>query len=191
MVKKRDFRAKEKLLVLPFLILVSLFVAFGCSDPSGSGSRGPYSLDDEELLPFAAMYEIDREQFCLTEIDRDSKVQIQRDPYKDGGSDVALHIYNDRVSRTVAFVWEDGQYVWIGEQETHYSGRTFMTPDGELLEKIVVTYHERPYGAGSEITGLMISYVGEGESIPIRPTCDQVRPYIREWDAREKAPSDK
>lgn len=189
-MKKQRFCTKGKrLLVLLFLISVSLFIVLGCHDPSGS--IGPYSLDDEELLPFAAMYEIDRESLCLTEMDRDSKVEIERDYRRSYGYDVMLHIHNDSVHRTVAFVWEDNRYVWIGEQELHYSGRTLMTPDGEIPEYISVTYHEREYGAGSEITGLIIHYNGVDESIPAILTCEQAAPYLKEWDARREAPGSK
>ena len=187
-MKKEGFLIiRQKLLILLFLILVSLFMAFGCSDPSDG--RGPYSLDDEKLLPFAAMYEIDRESFCLTEIDRNSRVEIERDYGGSHGYNVMLHIYSDGVSRTVAFVWENGRYVWIGEQELHYSGRRFITVDGEVREHIAVSYYKREIDGGT--IGLSISYSGGYENLPSSLTCEQASPYIREWDARKEAPDSK
>lgn len=187
-MKQENFCTRKKLVVFFLSIFILVFIAFGCSDPSDS--TGPYSLDDEELLPFAAMYEVDREQFCLTEIDKDSRIEIERDYHRSRGYDVGLRMYDDGVSRAVAFVLEDDQYVWIGEQETHYSGRTVMTIDGEVPEHITVTYHEKEYGAPS-VMGQIISYSGGYENIPQWPTCEQASAIIREWDARRTASNEK
>ena len=185
-VKQKSFSPRETALIFLFSILVSVFIAFGCSDPEGIAG-GPYSLDDKKLLPFAAMYKVDREQFCLTEIDQDSRVEIERDSRRSHGYDVMLHLSSNGVTRTIAFVLEDDQYVWIGEQEAHYSGRKYMTPDGELREYIAITYHERKYGAGGMV-GQRITYSGDDESIPRELTCEQASPYIRAWVTKEKVP---
>jgi hypothetical protein len=170
------------------LLLILFCTTLGCHDPSGLGGRR-FSLDDETLLPFAAMYEIDRDQYCLTEIDPDSMVHIERRDYGDYSYDVILHIESDRTYRTVVFVQEQGEYVWIGEQESHYSGRTYMTPDGELDEHIVVTYDER--AITSQPTGLSIFYAGVYEEIPANPTCQEALQVIRDWHAWETTPSNK
>ena len=135
-------------------------------------------MDDGRLLPFAAMYEIDRDSLCLTEIDPDSEVYI--DALGGRGYDVVLQLHNGNVSRTIAFILEGGRYVWIGEQEVHRSGRKFVTPDGTLPELIAITYHEREYGFSHEPPGLIISYQGESE-ITSGLTCEQALTYIREW----------
>lgn len=169
--------------LLPFfvyLLSLAMWIMFGCTDPQGN--RGPYSLDDEALSPFVAMYQVDREQFCLTEIDPDSKVEIIRADSASRGYDVALRMYGDGVSRSIAFVWENGQYVWIGEKETHYSGRKYKSFDGTAREEIIITYHKRRTYGGP--VGQIILYSGDDESIPPFPTCDQALSYIREWDAR-------
>jgi hypothetical protein len=186
-MKKRGFCAREKLLVLFILLLGFLFMVFGCYDPSGS--RGAYSLDDEELLPFAAMYEIDREQFCLTEIDRNSKVEIQRDYGGSSGYEAMLHLYSDGESRTIAFARENDQYIWIGEQKVHYSGQKFTTVDGEVRENITISYYKRKISGG--VVGLSITYLGDSEEIPSVPTCEQASQYIKEWDTRSETSDSK
>lgn len=175
-MKRRDSNTRKKPCIL-ILLLVLLCATLSCYDPSGYGGR--FSLDDERLEPFSAMYEVDREQYCLTEIDPDSIVHVERQIYGDYSYDVMLHIEGDRSYRTVAFVWEDGEYVWISEQESHSSGRTYMTPDGELDEHIVVSYSE---GARPSLPeGLSITYEGPYEDISTRPTCEEALRVIREW----------
>ena len=109
-----------------------------------------YRLDDPELSPYAAMLQVDREQVCLTEIDPDSEVEVVDASYEGEEVDVVLHVRSDWVSRSVAFAWEDGEYVWIGEAETHYSGRTYVNFEGtEEREMIFVSYHERARSLGT------------------------------------------
>jgi hypothetical protein len=164
------------------LTLVSLvFVCVAASGCGILGHLGLYSLDDEELEPFAAMYEVDRERFCLTEIDRDSRVEVEWDLQRSYGYDVMLHMYGDRVSRMVSFIQEDGQYVWIGEQEVHYSGRTFMTPDGEVREHIAVVCDDSAHGS-SGMLEVRIFYIGGYEDIPRQPTCEQASAIIKKWN---------
>lgn len=178
---------REKL-TFPILLLILFCATLSCYDPSGQG--GQFSLDDgsERLEPFSAMYEVDREQYCLTPIDPDSIVSIERQIYGDYSYDVMLHIEGDRRYRTVAFVLEDGEYVWISEQEVHYSGRKYMTPDGEVNENIVMSYSERARPSLPE--GLSITYSGPYEDIPARPTCEQALRVIRKWHAEEATPDD-
>ena len=129
------------------------------------------------------MYEIDRTQYCLTEIDPDSIVHIENWACRDCGYDVMLHIESDRTYRTVAFAQVHGEYVWIGEQESHRSGRTYRTPDGELNEQIAVTYHERKIDG--QPVGLTIFYEGAHEDISANPTCEEALRVIRDWHAGE------
>jgi hypothetical protein len=184
-VKRQSYIMRERL-TFCILLLVLFCTTLGCHDPSGLGDRR-FSLDDETLRPFAAMYEVDRNQYCLTEIDPDSIVHIERRNYGDYGSGVILHIEGDRTYRTVTFVQEQGEYVWIGEQELHYSGRTYMTPDGELNERIVVTYYERTID--SQPAGLSIFYAGAHETISANPTCEEALRVIRHWHEKEPTPN--
>lgn len=175
-VRIRNSNTKKEPHIL-ILLLVLLCATLSCYDPSGYG--GQFSLDDERLEPFSAMYEVDREHYCLTEIAPGSTVHIEKQIYEDYGYDVMLHIESNRIYRTVAFVWEHGEYVWIGEQESHYSGRTYVTPDGELNEQIVVSYYERERPGMP--AGQLITYEGPYENIPARPTCDEALQIIKKW----------
>jgi hypothetical protein len=127
------------------------------------------------------MFEVDRDAFCLTAIDPDSEVNIDIERQQDGSEFAILEIIGDKASRSVTFAWEDGQYVWIGEQEKHKSGRTFMTPDDELSERISVTYHARAYGIDGKRIGLTILYIGEDRNIPTELTCEEASSILQSW----------
>jgi hypothetical protein len=145
-------------------------------------------LENEALLPFSAMYEIDREQFCLTEIDSDSQVNILWNHWiGNQTSVVVLEIYNHRVSRSVFFLEEGEQYVWVGEHQWHYSGETLDTPDGEIRAHIIVSYiNERIASDAQGVpAGLRIDHFGVPGLPLMNPTCEQVWPLIREWETTE------
>jgi hypothetical protein len=105
-----------RLFSVGLFLLVMLAIA-GCSDPSYD--HGPFGLDDEALKPYAAMFQVDREKACLTELDHNTAVKIWRSDRRSRGYDVLLLMEGKEVSRSIAFVLENGQYVWVGEQETH------------------------------------------------------------------------
>lgn len=152
-----------------------------------------YRLDDPELAPFSSMYEVDREQFCLTDIDEDAGVEIERDEYATSGYHIMLHMYSGNIVRHIAFVREANRYSWIGEQEIHNSGRKFETIDGEDEEHISITYHKRKYNSYDSI-GLDIHYSGDYKYVdfsrPFDLTCKDVKPYIEEWGKQGKVFTD-
>ena len=166
------------LLLLPILLILS------CSNLRNDS--GPFHVEDEALLPYAAMHRVDRERICLTEIDKDSSVRLQKSDSLARGYDMAVHVASDGVSRTVFFAWESDQYVWIGEQETHYSGQYYESPDGEQPERITITYYERKTQGGLE--GLSLMYWGDDARVlsESKLTCDLALAYIEEWAVKEK-----
>jgi len=139
-VKKRALYARGVLSFVLHSLFLSIFVVFGCN--SSQSSQAPNNVDAEALIPFAAMYHVDREQHCLTELDKGSEIEIRRADTRTRGYDVVLHMHSDGVSRSVFFVWENNQYIWIGEQEIHRSGQNYMSLDGELPEEITITYND-------------------------------------------------
>jgi hypothetical protein len=185
-MRRNASRPRAMLQIVLHLSLFSVWVVSSCTGPRGD--RGPFTLDNEALLPFAAMFQIDREQFCLSELADSSQVEIEKD---DGakGYDIMLHMFDDAVSRTVAFVWEEGRYIWIGEQETHYSGRKYMSPDGDLPESITIAFYARPISGAMK--GLRITYWGDNRSVPLNLTCDQALSLIGEWDGKNALPQSK
>jgi len=128
------------------------------------------------------MYEVDREQYCLTEISPESTAHFGV-KYGEYGRQATIVIESDRTYRMVVFVEEQGEYVWVGEYEAHRSGRTYITPDGELNERIVVSHLQREID--NQPVGLSILYEGAYEDIPANPTCEEALPVIRDWHAGE------
>ena len=169
-------RLRRPLNVLLLLCFTGVVLS-GCIGPSVR--QGPYRLGDEALRPFAAMYAVDRNGLCLTEIARDAEVYVDTEGPGER-YDVILRIIADGVSRSVFFVWEDQRYVWIGETEIHYSGRKYTFIDTTVPEQIVISYYERPIYGGA--VGLRISYWGD-EDWPSDMTCDEAHSYIRKWRA--------
>lgn len=160
--------------------LTLLGVIIACKTSSNQRTHDLH-LNDPELIPFADMYNVDRERFCLTPIDEDAAISIEYDSGTTG-YDVMLHVEGKKVTRSVAFLSKDKEYVWIGEQEVHYSGREFQTVDGDVNEMIVISYKERPYQDNPK--GLSISYWGDYQYVNFSnssPTCEQVKPYISQW----------
>ncbi|MFC1976514.1 hypothetical protein ACFLXQ_08960 [Chloroflexota bacterium] len=180
---------KMKIFLQVGILVVSAVVC--CNFPISRSDT--YHLNDPVLSPFSAMYEVNREQFCLTDIDKNARAEIETDNYATSGYHVMLHIYSNNVSRTVAFVREGSRYIWIGEQEIHYSGHKFMTPDGEIKEHITITYQKQQLD--DNVLGLKITYVGDYQNVefPFSAfdlTCEQVLPYIKEWDKAGKTVTD-
>lgn len=174
--------------VVPSVLLVMLSLVSSCCCVDLGSAFGPsYNLSDEELLPFRAMYEIDRVSRCLDPIDPSADVRIERDSTGSRGYNIMLHIYGANVSRTVAFSLENGEYMWVGEQEIHPSGRTYMTVDGNAEEEIAINYNERVFW-GSGPVGLNITYLGRDPNIPLTLTCRQAREYITQWESEGASP---
>jgi len=178
---------RSTVLVASMLLVILTLVSGCCCVDLGSAFGPSYSPSDEELLPFGAMYEIDRASRCLDPIDPNADVRIERDPSGSRGYNIMLHIYGANVSRTVAFSLENGEYLWVGEQEVHPSGRTYVTVDGNADEEIVVSYHEREFW-GSGPVGLHITYSGRDPNIPLTLTCSQAREYISQWESEGASP---
>ena len=162
---------------------ISLLIC--CSFTPREGYR--YHLDDPELAPFSAMYEVEREQFCLSPIDKNAVVEIERDDYATRGYHVTLHMYSSNVVRAIAFAKQGKNYIWLGEQEIHRSGRKYMIMDYEEdYEHITITYNTKGYSGGG-YEGLDIHYDGDYENVELSGdsfelSCEEVKPYIEEWD---------
>lgn len=175
--KELRFGIRSSILILTCCIIL---VHSGCSRQNGR--KGPYSIGDEELVPFALMHQIDRSKLCLAEISSSSNVFVSKSDSINRGYDIALNMSGPEVSKSVYFVWENDHYVWIGEQETHYSGRKYSNLDGTFQEHITITYFER--GTQGAPKGLRITYWGN-DDIPSDMTCNTALSYIKEWDTRK------
>ncbi len=167
----------------PAIMILLVFLLPHCCTRSAD-QYYQYSLNDPELLPYAAMYEVDREEYCLSEIDPDSRVSILISDDNEGPDAVLDMRSDDWTYRSIAFVWEGGRYVWIGEGETHYSGRTYETPDGILPEEITIEYNDREVGYWGP-AGLFIWYHGPDESL-LDLTCERAWSVIQAWEENRK-----
>ena len=182
----RKMRPRPRLLSFLALSVCFCLLAFACLALMPENVQGPYDLDDEELKPFIAMFEVDRQQYCLAEINKDSAVEFRKTD-GEGGYDAELLIRNGGKSRSVFFARENDRYVWIGELEIHESGRWFDTVDGRQPEEIVIAYYSRSIQGG--IKGLNILYFGDNERIQSPLTCGEALSIIRGWETETTEPT--
>jgi hypothetical protein len=92
-----------------------------------------------------------------------------------------LHITTKTV-RTIAFRKENGNYFWIGEQETFEGPKTYKTVDGTFHEAITLTYETQNI-SGYPLNQLNVSYRGEDPRLeaPKQLTLAAVKPILKEW----------
>ncbi len=183
---------EEKRTVLVTVVLVLLAAGLCCNRPPFVEEYYRYSLDDKVLSPYGAMYQVDREQCCLAEIDPDSRVAIEYGSLTSEGFSIKLHMIsnNQMTFRTVAFAREHDEYVWIGEAETHYSGLVYVDPnEGHLKEHLSILCNEREFDNSGPL-GLHISYYGPNETISIFPTCEEALSLIEVWGTENAADDD-
>ena len=136
---------------------ISLLGLTTCFSTSAIGTNR-YKLSDPELAPFMTMYDVNREELCLTEIDENAEVEIERDDYTTNGYHIMLHMHSGNVIRTVAFEKVGEKYIWLGEQEIHRSGRNFMTVDGETDEKL-----DEPYPSNGVLNRVRSKTLGDAK----------------------------
>ena len=94
-----------------------------------------------------------------------------------------LHIATQTV-RTIAFRKENGDYVWISEQETFEGPKTYKTVDGTFHEAITLSYEtQKILGSGYPLNQLSVSYRGEDPRLAANENLSlaAVKPILREW----------
>ena len=92
-----------------------------------------------------------------------------------------LHI-TAKTFRTIAFRKENGNYVWVGDQETFEGPKKYKTVDGVFNEAITLTYETQSI-SGYPINQLNVSYRGEDLRLeaPKQLTLGGVKPILKEW----------
>ena len=95
--------------------------------------------------------------------------------------DAMLHI-TAKTFRTIAFRKENGNYVWVGDQETFEGPKKYKTVDGVFNEAITLTYETQSI-SGYPINQLNVSYRGEDLRLeaPKQLTLGGVKPILKEW----------
>lgn len=145
----------------------------------------PRPISQKDLKPFADMYRVDRESYGLYPIDKTADIRLERQTRagaKMCGYDAMLH-FGGPVSRDISFVLENGRYRWIGEQEIHYSGRTYETADGQSRESLCIDYSSRQ--THGMPTGLRIDYDGDDKRLMLHEwTIGEAHRVIDGWNSR-------
>jgi hypothetical protein len=92
-----------------------------------------------------------------------------------------LHITTKTV-RTIAFRKENGNYVWVGEQESFEGPKKYKTVDGVFNEAVVLTYETQSI-SGYPLNQLNVTYRGEDSRLAGRNnlTLAAVKPILKEW----------
>ncbi len=98
-----------------------------------------------------------------------------------GQYDAMLHIAA-KTSRTIAFRKENGNYVWIGEQEKFNGPKTYKSEDGTLNEAVALTYETQKI-SGYPPNQLNVMYFGDDPRLSGRSnlTLNDVKPVLKEW----------
>jgi hypothetical protein len=145
-------------------------------------------MSDPALKPFASMYSVDRAQYGFTPLPNSGPVSIEGKS-SHGGYDAMLH-FGGKASRTIAFRWDGGAYLWLGEQESFEGPRMWDTPDGSFHEQVIITYYKRE--VHGVFQGLTIQYLGPDEKLMMPRkgpnyslTLGEVNPMLEKWGYRK------
>jgi hypothetical protein len=141
-------------------------VCSGCTILEWAGGSTRARLEDTRVKPYLdAASRSNRVTLGFSPLPATGDVRVEVPRFKTH-YDVMLHIDGARISRTVDFLLVNGQPVWSGEQETHRSGRTFESVDGEIPEQLVLSY-STVQGSGTPLGGY-VSYWGPDEKLTER-----------------------
>jgi hypothetical protein len=93
-----------------------------------------------------------------------------------------VHISAGNTERTIAFRRENGNYIWIGEQEIFEGPRKYTTEDGTFNEHLTLTYHIKRL-SGFQPNQLNVDYRGTDARLSDRNDLSLaiVKPILREW----------
>lgn len=137
-------------------------------------------MDDPQVQRLViAAKSFDRTAYGFSPIPKQADVRLELRPT--GRYDAMLHITTKTV-RTIAFRKENGDYVWIGDQETFSGPKTYRTVDGTFHEAITLTY-ETQNVSGYPLNQLNVTYRGEEPRLAGRSnlTLAEVKPTLKEW----------
>ncbi len=206
-IKRREYLQSPKLLykrlyipaallgvsvLILFLLLVKPLIEM---QDDSHFSKGPYDMTSPEMKPFQAMYAAPRSQYGFTAYPKHASVMVETrtgTDAKTAGYDAMLHIYlGERVHSgtewDVSFKRVDGQYQWIGEQETWTGPHGHMTPGGELTtESISISYDTQPGLSVGELNTPQVSYTGPDTKLSNKDnlTLKDVQPVLKQWGAK-------
>lgn len=126
-----------------------------------------------------AAQSFDRTSYGFSPIPKQANVRLELRPT--GRYDAMLHIAA-KTFRTIAFRKENGNYVWIGDQETFKGPKKYETVDGVFNEAITLTYETQGV-SGYPLNQLDVTYHGEDSRLAGQNnlTLAMVKPILKEW----------
>jgi len=138
------------------------------------------TMDDAQVQRLVkAAGSFDRTSNGFSPIPRQADVRLELRPTS--RYDAMLHITTKTV-RTIAFRKENGNYVWVGDQETFEGPKKYKTVDGVFNEAITLTYETQSI-SGYPLNQLNVTYRGEDPRLAGRNnlTLVVVKPILKEW----------
>jgi hypothetical protein len=138
------------------------------------------TMDDPQVQRLVkAAQSFDRTAYGFSPIPRQADVRLELRPT--GRYDAMLHITTKTV-RTITFRKENGNYVWIGDQETFDGPKTYKTEDGTFHEAITLTYETQNI-SGYPLNQLNVTYRGEDPRLAGKNNLSlaAVKPILKEW----------
>lgn len=160
--------------MIMFTVIVAVLASCGRLIPR------KVTMDDPQVQRLVKAAEsFDRTAHGFSPIPRKADVRLELRPT--GRYDAMLHITTKTV-RTIAFRKENGNYVWIGEQETFEGPKKYKTVDGIFNEAITLTYETQSI-SGYTPNQLNVTYRGEDPRLAGRNnlTLAVVKPILKEW----------
>ena len=138
------------------------------------------TMDDPQVQRLVKAAEsFDRSSYGFSPIPKQADVRLEL--RATSRYDAMLHITTKTV-RTIAFRKENGNYVWVGDQETFEGPKKYKTVDGVFNEAITLTYETQSI-SGSPLKQLNVTYRGEDPRLEGRNnlTLTGVKPILKEW----------
>ena len=138
------------------------------------------TMDDPQVQRLVkAAQSFDRTAYGFSPIPKQADVRLELRPT--ARYDAMLHITTKTV-RTIAFRKENGNYVWIGDQETFDGPKTYKTVDGTFHEAITLTYETQNI-SGYPLNQLNVTYRGEDPRLAGKNdlSLSVVKPILKEW----------
>jgi hypothetical protein len=138
------------------------------------------TMDDPQVQRLVkAAQSFYRTEYGFSPIPKQADVRLELRPT--GRYDAMLHITTKTV-RTIGFRKENGNYIWIGDQETFDGPKTYKTEDGTFHEAITLTYETQSI-SGYPLNQLNVTYRGEDSRLAGKNNLSlaAVKPILKEW----------
>lgn len=138
------------------------------------------TMDDPQVQRLVkAAGSFDRSLYGFSPIPRQADVRLEL--RHTAQYDAVLQLATKTV-RTITFRKDNGNYVWIGEQESFEGPKKYKTEDGTFNEAVILTYQTRRL-SDYPLNQLSVTYRGEDPRLAGRNnlTLAVVKPILKEW----------